>query len=213
MFNILKNKNILIILCLILNIFPFDQASIPAGKDFNAEKARSSFNPPNFYSLFRRDIYAESLKESPTGSPTEPSDSAYNNYINLKKLYLKWNTGLFRSSRYYKKYMIKYLISIYNKAILTDFDFVIISPEGRYDKKLICNLYSSRWLQIRGDVKDSGLTDIIKKEPDLLTKWWRSEKLLSVYGVVRDFKLESDVYGNIVILFLKDIKIRESKTK
>ncbi|MBN2041423.1 MAG: hypothetical protein JW864_15385 [Spirochaetes bacterium] len=143
----------------------------------------------------------------------ESLDDAYENYVNLKKLYLKWNTGLFKSTRYYKKYIANYLISIIGKEILTDSNYYLISPENIENKQLICSLYKDRWLQIKGNIKQDDLIGIVKKDPTLLTKWWRSGKMLSIRGVVRDFKLGTDKYGALIILYLKDVKIKEAVQK
>ena len=143
----------------------------------------------------------------------ESPDEDYTNYINLKKLYIKWNTGLFKSSRYYKKYVTEYLISIVGKNILTDFNYILVSPENIDNKKIVCTLYKERWLQIKGDIKKDDLTGIIRKDPALLTKWWRSGKMLSVRGKLTDFKLDFDKYGEVIILYLRDIYIKEAGDK
>ena len=119
----------------------------------------------------------------------EPLDEAYNNYIKLKKLYIKWNYGLFKSTRYYRKYITTYLISIIGKEILTGYNYFLISPENIDNKQLICNLYKERWLQIKGNIKQDDLISVVKKDPTLLTKWWRSGKMLSVRGKLKDFLL------------------------
>ncbi|MBN2402633.1 MAG: hypothetical protein JXN64_09550 [Spirochaetes bacterium] len=137
-------------------------------------------------------------------------NDAYETYINLKKLYIRWNRGLLKSKRSYKRFIYKYLVSSIGREILTDYDYVLISPEGRYEKYLTCNMLLDKWLRIKGNIKNETLTKIVEKEPDLLLKWWRSKKLLSVYGRIKDFKLESDKSGEIVILYLTDIQVKEN---
>jgi hypothetical protein len=150
-------------------------------------------------------LYAQTPDKPNSSSNTE----AYKNFINLKKLYLRWNEGLLKNKRSYRRFIYKYLISIVDKEILTDYDYVLISPEGRYEKELTCKFLLEKWLRIKGDIKQETLAKIIEKNPGLLTNWWRSKKLLSVQGKVKDFKLESDQLGEIIILHLTDIKVKE----
>jgi hypothetical protein len=97
------------------------------------------------------------------------------------------------------------------KEILTDYNYFLISPEGLFEKKPVCNLYIEKWLQIRGEINKEDLVKFVEKDPTLLTKWWRTRNLLAVYGTVKDFRLESGIREEIVILYLKDIKIKESR--
>jgi hypothetical protein len=149
--------------------------------------------------------------ESPEKSKTDPGSEAYINYINLKKLYLKWNTGALKSENRSKKFINAYLQKIIDREILTDYDYVVISPEGRYGKELKCSFLLDKWLLIKGDISQEILSKIVEKNPGILTNWWRSTKLLSVQGKVIDFKIEpSDQLGEIIILYLSDIKLKES---
>lgn len=173
-----------------------------------------SYNPLNLSFPFFTNSYlhAEVLPakgKSENQNTKQSQDKAYKNYIELKKLYVKWNKGLLKSRRYYKRFITKYLIDIIGKEILTDYDYLVISPEGAEGKELTCNLYLGRWLQIKGDIKQETLIKIVEKNPSLLTNWWRSQKLLAVQGRVKDFKLESDAFGEVIILHLKDIKVKE----
>jgi hypothetical protein len=173
-----------------------------------------SYNPLNlsFQFFTNRYLCAEVLpakEKSENQNTKQAQDKAYKNYIELKKLYIKWNKGLLKSRRYYKRFITKYLIDIIGKEILTDYDYFVISPEGAEGKELTCNLYLGRWLQIKGDIKQETLIKIVEKNPSLLTKWWRSQKLLAVQGRLKDFKLDEDAFGEVVILHLKDIKVKE----
>jgi hypothetical protein len=165
------------------------------------------YNKKNYFVFLNNFLYAE----SPEKSKTDPGSEAYTNYINLKKLYLKWNTGVLKSENRSKKYIYKYLEKIIDKDILTDYDYVLISPEGRYGKELKCNFLLDKWFLIKGDIPQEILSKIVEKNPGILTNWWRSTKLLSVQGKVIDFKIEpSDQLGEIIILYLSDIKLKES---
>ncbi len=141
----------------------------------------------------------------------QPPDDAYENYIRLKKIHNKWNTAPFKGTRYYKSSIKKYLISIIGREITTDYNYILISPEGRYEKAVICNLYIDRGLQIKGDIKQEDLKKIVENNPSLLKNWWRSGRFLSISGRLNDFKLETDKYGELIILCLKNIKIKESE--
>jgi hypothetical protein len=149
--------------------------------------------------------------ESPGKTNSSTNNEAYENYINLKKLYLKWNSRLLKRNGSYKRYLNKYLESIIDKEILTDYNYVLISPEGRYEKELICRFSLDNWLRIKGNIQQDIFAKIVEKNPGILTNWWRSRKLLSVYGRIKDFKHESsEQFGEIVILYLTDIKVKDS---
>ena len=154
--SILNNKiNILIVLIILQFV------SIDSDRNY----------PPSF---FKSCVFAETSDRPADAYNTE----AYLNYDNLRKIYIKWNKGLFKSKRLYKRFTTKYCIGIIGKQIRTDYNYILISPEGRYEKELACKLLLGRWLQIQGDIKHETLIKIVKKKPELLTKWWRSKKLL-----------------------------------
>ncbi len=133
-----------------------------------------------------------------------------NIFSELKNIYLKWNTGLFKSVRYYKKHAARYILDHINKEIKTDYRYRIISPEGLYGKKLVCNFYIEDWLQINGEIDKNEISKIIAKDAGLLTKFWRSQKLLSVSGVIRNYKFETSNDKVTLILYLENIKLYES---
>ncbi len=144
-------------------------------------------------------------------SGQESAGEAYMNYFNLKKLYIKWNTDVLKSERRSKKYLYKFLEKIIDRELSTGYDYVIISPEGKFGKELRCNFLMEKWLIIRGEIPQETLSKIAEKNPGILTGWWRSKKLLSVRGKVTDFKVEySDRPGEVVILYLSGIKLKES---
>jgi hypothetical protein len=160
----------------------------------------NSFNSDNF-------LYAQSFGKTEADHGSE----AYVNYINLKKLYIRWNTGVLDSRSRSRKYINNYLEKIVDREILTDFSYVLISPEGRYGKELQCNISLDKWLLINGIIPRELYSKIVEKNPEILTVWWRSTKLLSVQGKVLRFKIESsDKSGETVVLYLSDIKLKES---
>ncbi|MFH0977234.1 MAG: hypothetical protein V1874_15750 [Spirochaetota bacterium] len=156
-------------------------------------------------SFFKNCVYAEtSGKAIP-----ETSTDAYNNYIILRKHYIKWNQGLLKNKRHYRRVVTKYLISIIDKEILTDYEYVLVSPEEKYEKELHCNLVFGRWLQVKGDIQQDTFIKIVEKKPELLAKWVRSKKLISVSGRLKDFSLDSYKLGEVITIHLKDIKVKE----
>jgi hypothetical protein len=198
-------KQIIILLISLLLLFIYDDIPLLVFNVKNNKISDDSKKNSQLH-LFKNSICAE-----PSGKPVpDNSKEAYNNYITLRKLYFKWNKGLLKSKRHYKRVITKHLISIIGKEILTDYDYALISPEGRYEKELSCNLLLGRWLQVKGDIQQETLIKIVEKKPELLTKWWRSKKLLSVSGRLKDFSLDSDPLGEVIIIHLKDIKVKES---
>lgn len=140
------------------------------------------------------------------------SDEAYFNYIGLKKQYYKWTSRIFRNRGTYRRTLKKYLITLIGKEILTDYNYILLCPECVYDfeKELICRLYQEQWLQISGMIDAENIKPVVQADPGLLKKWWRSKKMLSVYGKVRDFRIESYENRDTITLYLRDIRLNES---
>ena len=77
-----------------------------------------------------------------------------------------------------------------------------------YDKKIKCKLYHARWLHIVGKVDIEDLKEVMGKDINVIKRWWRSKRLLAVYGRVKKFRLESDEKSKNVVLYLENIRLR-----
>ena len=140
---------------------------------------------------------------------TEPSDSKgpAANYIKLEKLYIKWNEGLFGSRNHYRRALTEYLASIIGEEILTDYNYVIVSPISKHDKRLECKLFQGRWLKIIGDIDNNNILEVVNFDSKMLKKLWRTKKLFSVHGKIKTFRLVSDRRGYSVILYLNNLRL------
>lgn len=170
----------------------------------------SDYNENKCKSRFLLNAGGISLIKELSGEPVnEKKDMALSNYISLKNLYIKWDEGLFGSGKYYKRKVKEYLISIIGEEIITEYNYTIISPETSFEKKPGCKLLSGKWLEIKGDINDKDLKIIDGYDPESVEKWWRSRKLLSVRGKIKNFKLSNGRWGKVVTLYLEDIRLEQ----
>jgi hypothetical protein len=130
-------------------------------------------------------------------------------FSGLKNLHLKWNTGIFKSARYYRKYMTRYILENIGREIRTDYSFRIISPEGLYGKKLVCDFFIEDWLMIKGEIDRLEVAKLVGEDTGLLIKFWRSKKLISAGGIIKNYSFETQKDEELVILHLKNIKLYE----
>lgn len=127
------------------------------------------------------------------------------NFFNLQAYYTKWNEGLFGSRRYHEGRLWRFLVSLMGKEITTGHDFMLASPEGVYDKQVVCIFPSYRWLYIHGDLDEESVKSIAGNDYAALKGWWRSGRLVAVTGKVRNFKLDWDAQGDTLHLWLEKV--------
>ncbi|MDY6935230.1 MAG: hypothetical protein SVZ03_13535 [Spirochaetota bacterium] len=141
------------------------------------------------------------------------TNKAATNYLELEKLYIHWSEGLFGSRKYYRRLLIDYLINIVGEEILTDYNYIISSPEGVLEKELQCRLFHGRWLKIIGDIDADNISKIAEHDTDILKKWWRTRKLIAVNGTIRDFRLDRDSRGYTITLYLDNIRLKDDNIR
>lgn len=127
------------------------------------------------------------------------------NFFDLQAYYTKWNEGLFGSRRYYEGRLWRFLVKLVGKEITTEHDFMLASPEGVYDKRVVCIFPSFRWLYIHGDLDEESVKNIPGTDYAALKGWWRSGKLVAVTGKLRKFKLDWDAQGDTIHLWLEKV--------
>jgi hypothetical protein len=135
------------------------------------------------------------------------------NFYELQKWFTKWNDGFFGSRHYYKGKLILYLRKLIGKEITTEHDFMLASPEGVIDKKMICIFPSYRWLYIHGDLDVESLKNVPGTDYPAMKGWWRSGVLVAVTGKLKKFKLDWDARGDTVHLYLEKVTVFFEKEK
>jgi hypothetical protein len=135
------------------------------------------------------------------------------NFYQLQKHYTKWNDGLFGSRHYYEGKLIEYLRKLIGKEITTEHDYMLLSPDGIYDKKMVCIFPSYRWLYIHGDLDTESVKNIPGTDYAAMKGWWRSGVLVAVTGKLKNFKLDWDAQGDTVHLYLEKVTAFYEKEK
>ncbi len=138
------------------------------------------------------------------GTKRDPKGSQ--KFLDLHWMYLKWRDGDFGSRKYYRNLLYYHLLDLMGQRIETGYDYVLLSPELIYEQRLRFAFYYGNWLQIDGKVDIGSIREIIGDDSSLLTSWWRSGKLVSVSGVLRDYRIAD--WENKIYVILKDIRVK-----
>lgn len=128
------------------------------------------------------------------------------NFIELHDVYLKWRDGYFGSRSHYRNHLYFLLLDMMGHRIVTGYDYVLLSPELIYERKLKFAFYNGDWLHIEGKVNMESVKKIIGDDSSLLMTWWRSGKLVSVSGVLKGYRI--DDWAKKVYVVMDDIQVR-----
>lgn len=134
---------------------------------------------------------------------------AVQNYLELERLHMGWSEDFFGKGPYYRRVLYNYLVDKLGQEILTDYNYVLISPESIYRRRIRCKLYYGKWLRIIGNIEIESIREIIGDDITALKRWWRSRRLLAVQGRIKRFRIVSDGSNKSVVLFLDKIRLKE----
>jgi hypothetical protein len=129
------------------------------------------------------------------------------NYFILRKVYTKWHEGLFGSRKFYERKLLRLLYGMIGKEITTGYDYMLVSPEGVFDKTVSCNLQTCRWLHIHGALDAVSVKNAIGSDGSVLRKWWRSGILVAVSGRLKRFKLDRDAGGDVIQVYFDKVRL------
>jgi len=129
------------------------------------------------------------------------------NFYQVQKYYTKWHDGFFGSRHYHEGKLIELLRKLLGKEITTEHDYMLASPEGIVDKKMVCIFPSYHWLYIHGDLDVESLKSIPGTDYEAMKGWWRSGVLVAVTGKLKNFKLDWDAQGDTVHLYLEKVAV------
>ena len=146
------------------------------------------------------------------GSAVASGEKAMQNFLELERLHAGWSEDVFGKGPYYRRVLYYYLVDKIGEEILTDYSYVLISPESIYRREVRCTLSYGRWLKIIGNIEVANIKNIIGDDIQVLKRWWRSGRLLSIQGRIVRFRIEDDEWGKSVILHLKNIRVKELRS-
>lgn len=136
-------------------------------------------------------------------------EKAVQNFLELQRLHAEWGEDVFGKGPYYRRVLYYYLVDKIGEEILTDYNYLLISPESIYRREIRCTLSYGRWLKIVGAIDVESVKRIIGDDIQALKRWWRSRRLLAIRGRIVRFHIADDEWGKRVILYLKNIRLKE----
>ncbi len=129
------------------------------------------------------------------------------NFFLLREQYTKWHEGLFGSRNYHRKKLQNLLYEMLGKEIMTENDFVLVTPEGIFDKTVSCSFQWGRWLYVHGALDVESAKNIAGSDYKTLREWYRSKLLVSVAGKLKKFWLDRDALGDTVHIYLDNVRL------
>lgn len=132
------------------------------------------------------------------------------NYIILKNIYDRWNTGLYGSGGLYENRLYRLLVDMTGADIVTGKDYNISLPEVYEKKYYSSDLYNHKWLHIHGPVDESSLKKFKESGLDYIKEAERNKYLYHLSGKIEKFRIIENAYGNSVHLYLESVKISDS---
>jgi hypothetical protein len=132
------------------------------------------------------------------------------NYRELKKIYDKWDSGLFGSRKLYRNRLYRLLTDMIETDIETGKDYKVSIPDVFEKKYYSSDLYNQNWLQIHGPADDSSIKEFAEKGSSYIKEIERNKHLFSLSGKILKFRIIETGYGRNVHLYLDSVKIKES---
>jgi len=138
------------------------------------------------------------------------SDKKRDNYLQLKRMYDKWDSGLFGSRKYYKKQLYRLLTDMIGADIQTGRDYKISIPDILEKKYYSSDLYNQNWLHIHGAADISSIKEFAEKGSDYIKEVERNKYLFFLSGRIEKFRIIETGYGRTVHIYLDSVRITES---
>ncbi len=132
------------------------------------------------------------------------------NYTELKKMYDKWDSGLFGSRKFYRKKLYRLLTDMIGADMQTGRDYTVSIPEVFEKKYYSSDLYNQNWLHIHGPADDSSIREFAEKRDGYIKEVERNKHLFFLSGRVEKFRIIETGYGRNVHLYLESVKITQS---
>lgn len=155
-------------------------------------------------------IFALSLAVMTEVHGEEQKLSGRENYSALKKMYDKWDSGLFGSRKLYRNRLYRLLTDMIETDIQTGQDYRISIPDILEKKHYSSDLYNQNWLHIHGSADRSSIKRFAEKGDSYIKEVERNRYLFFLSGRVEKFKIVETAYGRNVHLYLETVKIADS---
>ncbi|MCP4138360.1 MAG: hypothetical protein GY754_45785 [bacterium] len=143
------------------------------------------------------------------GAEEKELSEGFKNYYMLEGIFNKWQDGFFGSKTHHRKSLHWQLVNLLGKPIQTPHNYIMVSPEGLFEKKMRCKLRYDRWLYIHGKLDIESVKKIIGKDSNIIKQWWRTTRLVSLSGKLRKFRFGRDKFGDTVELYFYSVKVHE----
>lgn len=132
------------------------------------------------------------------------------NYAELKKMYDKWDIGLFGSRKLYRNRLYRLLTDMIGRDIHTGQDYIVSIPDIFEKKHYSSDLYNQNWLHIHGTADDSSIKWFAEKGNSYVKEVERNKYLFFLSGRVEKFRIVETAYGRNVHLYLEKVKITDN---
>lgn len=150
-------------------------------------------------SFFILDVHGEELNQD-----------GRENYLTIKRMYDKWDSGLFGSRRYYRKRLYRLLIDMIGRDIQTGKDYSIVIPDVFEKRYYSSDLFNCGWLHIHGAADQSSVKELEEKDGEYIKEVERNKHLFFLSGRIERFRIIETGSRRYVHLYLESVKIRES---
>jgi hypothetical protein len=128
-------------------------------------------------------------------------------YRDIEKIGMKWNDGLFGSTRVYERELSDFLYSVTGREIESPMDFVMLKPYAKGQRTMICDLYYAKWLRIRGVIDSAQIEKLKKERQEKSSDWEQSGIMVRLSGKLRKFTLDRSQDEKRLILFVDGLKL------
>lgn len=172
-----------------------------------ARMAGGSSRPVSFRSNRIAAVITMAVLIAGAGLRADDAADPVKNFFLLRKHYFAWRDALFGSRRYHERKLFAFLRSLLGREITTEKDYVLASPEGIFDHRMLSRFENSRWLYIHGELDDDSAKRIAASDFAAMKGWWQSGVTVAVTGKVKNFKIDRDARGDIVRLYLEKVRI------
>jgi hypothetical protein len=128
-------------------------------------------------------------------------------YRDIEKIGMKWNDGLFGSTRFHERELADFLYSVMGRQIESPLGFVMVKPFATGTKSMNCDMYYTRWLQIRGIIDRDQIAKLKAERRDKSSDWEQSGIMIRISGKLRKFTLDRYQDEKRLILTVDGMKV------
>lgn len=132
------------------------------------------------------------------------------NYLKIRRYYLKWDQGFDGSRWYFRKVLYSFLVEMIGREIATDYDYI---PEYADEITHESRFRSGEWLVISGTADSENLKEIDAFRKQYGKNSQPGKGLFSISGRIKKFRLSEYSGKRRVYLYLDDMKIKVAEVK